>query len=276
MVESAERTERSSSKDRLVAVALAFAGFSIIWSRAAPFALAFAFVAYLTAAGATAPRLRHWLAVGAGALALMGLLRFTVREALTGIVESGKRASGVRAVSHLRQLSFAQDVMREQAEIDPDHDRIGSAAFIEELAGRTAVRGKSTPISAPMTMARGASLLQLPAGPCLRLDGYCFIVCLPTKTGGWVFDPKQAGEVDEERAERRFVAYAWPAEAQEGLSESVFIDEHERILVHVGNGSDIYAGQRYPHCDAALLRPENWKPWRNKRPRTALPGERGD
>jgi len=276
MAESVERTESSSSKDRLVAVALAFAGFSIVWSRGAPFALAFAFFAYLSAAGTTAPRRRHWLAVGAGALALIGLLRFTVREALPGIVESGKRASGVRAVSHLRQLLFAEDVMREQAEIDPDHDRIGSAAFIEELAGRTAVRGKNARLSAPMALARGASLLQLPEGPCLRLDGYCFIVCLPAKTGGWVSDPKQAGKVDEERAERRFVAYAWPAEAKDGLSESVFIDEHERILVHTGKGSDVYAGQRRPQCDAALLYPESWKPWRNKRPRTALPGDRGN
>ncbi len=275
MAESVERTERSSSKERLVAVAFAFSGFSVFWSRAAPFALAFAFFAYLSAAGATAPRLRHWLAVGAGALALMGLLRFTVREALPGIVESGKRASGERAVSHLRQLLFAEDVMREQAEIDPDHDRIGSAAFIEELAGRTPLRGKNAPLSAPMTMARGASLMQLPEGPCLRLDGYCFIVCLPAQTGGWVFDPKQAGKVDEERAERRFVAYAWPAEVNESLNKSVFIDEHERILVHVGKGTDIYAGQRYPHCDAALLHPESWKPWRNKEPRAELPGDKG-
>ncbi len=275
MAETVERTESSPSKDRLVAVALAFAGFSVFWSRAAPFALAFAFVAYLSAAGASAPRLRHWLAVGAGALALVGLLKFTVREALPGIVESGKRASGERAVSHLRQLLFAEDVMREQAEIDPDRDRIGSAAFIEELAGRTPLRGKNAPLSAPMTMARGALLMPLPEGPCLRLDGYCFIVCLPAQAGGWVSDPKQAGKVDEERAERRFVAYAWPAEVKEGLNESVFIDEHERILVHVGTGQNFYAGQRYPHCDAALLHPESWKPWRNKQARAGLPGDQG-
>lgn len=246
----------------------------VVWTRVAPFAVALAFVAYLSAGGSQAPRIRRWLAVVAAGVALAGLIRFTMNEALPGIVEGGKRASGTRAVSHLRQLLFAQDVLRQQAEIDPDGDRIGGAGFIEELSGRSPIRGSLQALSAPMAMARPGRIERVPQGPCLHLDGYCFIVCLPGIDGGWVADPEADSKVDEEKAERRFLAYAWPARSEEGLSASYFIDEHERILVYQGQANASYAGQHAPNCDAALSQPERWKPWRNKQPRQNLPGDR--
>lgn len=258
--------------EALVASALVFSVFSVLWTRAAPFALAFSLFTFLTAGGATAPRARRLAAMATSIVALIGLLRFTAQEALPGIVESGKRASGQRAVSHLRQLWFAEGVMREQAEIDPDNDGVGSAGLIEEVAGRANVRGRFTPLLAPMAMARGATVVRVPGGPCLQLDGYCFLVCVPRLGGGWVSDPQESSKIDEERAERRFVAYAWPAHAEAALSESFFIDEHENILVQRPTPGSAYAGQRSPSCEAALERPAEWARWRNKQPRETLPG----
>lgn len=260
---------------QLVGGALLFALAALLWTRAAPFAAAFALFAFLSAGGSSAPTARRWVALAAGALSLLAVARFAAVEALPGIVESGKRASGENALSLLRQLLFSQDVLREQAELDHDGDRIGSAGLIEELSGRTALRGTSRRLAAPMAMARGGKMLALPHGPCLELEGYCFMVCLPSAKGGWITDPKAAGDIDEERAERRFLAYAWPAQAEAALSRSYFIDEHERILVHESQPPDAYAGARSPRCDAALLHAKRWHPWRGKQARATLPGDKG-
>ena len=50
---------------------------------------------------------------------------------------------------------------------------------------------------------------------------------MPTPSGGWSARPGDA--IDDERAERRFVAYAWPSEAAHGLNTVFFTDEHEQL-----------------------------------------------
>ena len=99
------------------------------------------------------------------------------------------------------------------------------------------------------------------------------MVCLPGAAGGLTARPTDP--VNEELAERRFIAYAWPVAAGGGPMHAFAIDEHERILVfdNAGeSGQPRYASPNFPPpCDAALS--GAWKPWRGKKPRATLPGD---
>jgi hypothetical protein len=87
--------------------------------------------------------------------------------------------------------------------------------------------------------------------------------------------------VDETLAERRFVAYAWPASIHNQQTDAFFIDEYEQILQ--APNVEVIAGYRKfrligsespPSCDDALAEPtrSHWSVWRGKKPRTTLPG----
>lgn len=240
----------------------------------APFMLVGAFIAYL---GLPRDRSRALtvLTGAAGLLSLAGFMRFLVVEAMPGIVQGGNRATEDAAVSRLRQVLFAEDALRKRGDVDPDHDGVGSAALLSELAGHIGLRGGAR--LAPPVLERFPEPVESPIGPAMELSGYLFVVCLPTPDGGFTARPGSA--VDEEAAERRFVAYAWPAADQRGLLNSFFMDEHERILF-AANGAP--AGQRPrigldhpPACDEALnpKTREEWQTWKGKRPRQKLPGD---
>ncbi len=209
------------------------------------------------------------LLAAAGLAAAVGVLRFVVQEAVPGIVQGGKDAAAKNAVSRLRELVFAEDGMRKHAYLDHDSDRIGSAALIAELSG--ADQRRPFP---PILNERWRALVSTPVGRAARVGGYLYLVCLPLRSGGLGADPAQ--DIDEERAERRFVAYAWPAAASGRIEAAFFLDEHERILVskNTDGREPRYLGADYPPaCDAALKEPSQWQTWMNKKPRLTLPGD---
>jgi hypothetical protein len=82
--------------------------------------------------------------------------------------------------------------------------------------------------------------------------------------------------VDDELAERRYVAYAWPSGRAPGLERAYFIDEHERILSAPSHKGVRFSREHAPSCDDALREPtkNDWRPWRGKKPRPGLPGDR--
>jgi hypothetical protein len=205
----------------------------------------------------------------------IGFTRFIVLEATPGIIQGGRARTAQHAVSRLREILVAEDAMRKLASIDPDRDGIGSAALIGELTGAVPLRGLA-PLDPPILSPRHyAEIARTPIGPAALVSGYYLIVCLPAPSGGWTAEPGEA--VDEERAERRFVAYAWPA-ATGGPTEAYFIDQHETILVHENHqdsGALRFAGQLSPpRCDSAIGEAAQWRPWRGKKPRQELPGDR--
>jgi type II secretory pathway pseudopilin PulG len=187
------------------------------------------------------PRPRWWVVFGALA-ASVGLVRFVVTLAMPGIVGGGQRAVEQRAVSRLREVLFAQDALRRAGWIDPDADGVGSAAFLEELCGAAPRRGqqaRATPVL------HCGELVPTPLGLAAQSGAYLYTVCLPLQGGGWSATP--GARVDDELAERRFLAYAWPAASTAGkFDEAFFIDEHENILV-----AALPAGVLPPACDAA-------------------------
>lgn len=253
-------------------VVVAFA--SIGYSKLALPAALFAFLSFLAIPREPeALRRRLWIAHGvAGAVAACTVFVFLAREAVPGMVQGGNSASAQRAVSRLREILFVEDSARKAASHDPDGDGIGSALLLGELTGEIGVRGKARLF--PPLLERYPKLDLTRSGPAVEHGGYWLMVCVPTVGGGFSSDPKAT--FDEELAERRYVAYAWPSGRDPGLLRAYFIDEHERILGARSTPTKRRGAEFAPACDDALA-PETrgeWKPWRKKEPRVGLPGDR--
>ncbi len=254
---------------------LLLAGSALLWPPLALPAGFACFIGVIKASSQPAPRLRRtsWLVAAASGLALIAVVRFVVAEAMPGIVGGGRQAVAQRAVSRLREVLFAQDAMRRAAWIDPDGDGVGSAAFLEELCGEPPRRGQSP---RPTPVLTCSELVQTPLGPAAQAAGYLYTLCLPAARGGWTALPD--ADVDEERAERAFVAYAWPAPGAP-FEQAFFIDEHENILsLDLG---ELFGGRPLSEvpeafglsCESALgAGRERFRPWRGKQPREGLPG----
>ena len=204
----------------------------------------------------------------------VGLVRFAASKAMLGIVEGGQSAAAYGALWKLREVVIAEDGLREMAPWDPDGDHVGSAALIGALAGSEPLR-ETKRLDAPLL--NYAFRVQTPTaiGPAARVEGYLVIVCLPKRGGGFTARPGEP--VDDELAERRYVAYAWPSETATGMTTAFFADEHERLLVldpPRGAPAPYWGADRPPACDAALGKDDfPWKPWKGKQPRKSLPGD---
>lgn len=234
----------------------------------AGFATFIGLVALPRPSDALLPRARWWLAAGA-LCSGVGVIRFLVVDAMPGIVGGGRSAVEQQAVSRLRDVLFAEDAMRRAAWIDPDRDGVGSAAFLEELCGGPPLRGQA-PRATPVLHCD--ELVPSPLGPAARSGAYLYTICLPTPGGDWSATPGgSASNVDEEAAERHFVAFAWPSAAP-AFDSAFSIDEHESIRVTMLPEPNAAGARRFAaSCADALARP--WQAWKDKKPRTELPGD---
>jgi hypothetical protein len=219
----------------------------------------------------TAGRLARIAVLAAAVASVTALTRFALTKAIAGITEGGQRAASRSALWRLREVVIAEDAVRKAGLRDPDRDGIGSALLINELAGNSPVRGQSR-LEPPLLNYRFRQRAATPLGDAVRIASHFFIVCLPTPSGGWT---AEAGvPVDDERAERRFVAYAWPADGEVDVGGVYHIDEHERMLVYDESGEKYRGASSPPQCDAALGKHRNkWRPWEGKEPRRTLPGD---
>jgi hypothetical protein len=258
---------------------LVISGLVLLLSLAASFfsllalpALVGTFIAFVAASRLPGARKRanYALLAVSGALSVFAFVRFLKTEAVAGIVQGGTRATEGRAVSRLREILFAEDVMRRHATWDPDGDGIGSAGLLGELTGELGVRGHLPlvpPLLEGIPRAQTTSL-----GPAHVVAGYYFAVCLPTRDGGFSALPEAA--FDDEASERRFLAYAWPVAENLGLSYAFMLDEHENILqAEAKRGKR--SGFDAPRCDDAVAPSsrQDWAPWQKKKPRERLPGD---
>ena len=193
--------------------------------------------------------------VACGALgSCVGLVRFVIEEAAPGVVQAGQNAQARSALYKLRELRLAQDGLRKTAAWDPDGDGVGSAGTLGELVGLRPLREVKA-LEFPLLPLKWSQQVRVGDVDVACLEGYCFAVHVPD---------------DDELAERRYTAYAWPASndvvaAPPGPSSAgdptdvlrgqvLFLDEHERIY-----GSDNAAGYvgtaKIPSFDAALPPP---------------------
>ncbi len=214
-------------------------------------------------------RARRVAHAAAGVVAMVAFGLFMVREAVPGIVEGGTRAAGGRAISRLREILFAEDAARKHPGWDPDRDGVGSALLVGELSGELGMRGQAR-VDPPLLEGYPKSE-PVSAGRALEVGEFWFMVCLPTR-GGLSSEP--GAPFDDELAERRFVAYAWPSGRAPGLSRAYFIDEHDRILSAHSDAGVRFGMNHAPNCDDALAPATrgDWSVWRDKKPRDKLPG----
>jgi hypothetical protein len=236
-------------------------------------ALLIAVIAALVSAPLTGSA--RWVTRGclvvAAVAAVIGLGRFARGKAISGIVEAGQRATSKSAIWRLREVVIAEDGMRKTGRIDPDQDRIGSADFIAALAGQAAHRNGATG-DPPLLNYRYRRIVETAAGPAADVGSHLLVVCMPTPDGRLTARPGDA--VDDEAAERRFVAYAWPSDAAPDVSDVVYVDEHERILMLAVPEPPYRGIGAPPPCDAVERAPERWQVWNDKKPRSVLPGDR--
>jgi hypothetical protein len=237
-----------------------------------PLAAIVTLIGFLVVARAPEARRAHYLALGAAALvSSFAFVQFLRTKAIAGIVDGGTRATESRAVSRLREILFAEDVMRRNPELDHDDDGIGSAALVAELTAELGLRGGRR-LNPPL-LERYGKTEPTAIGPAHDLGGFFFVVCLPTADGGFSAEPQ--AKVDEEAAERRFLAYAWPSSDRAGLAHAYSLDEHERIVVAPAGPQKRRGVSFPPPCDDAVAPATrgDWKPWQNKQPRHSLPGD---
>jgi hypothetical protein len=225
----------------------------------------------------TTARRKNQLLLGIAALLSgVGLLRFVLLEAIPGVVSGGRAAVEKQAVSYLRGIVTAQDHARRSASLDLDGDGVGAALSLQQLGGLAPVfrsAGGAHTLEAPPLAVKPGQLETSSSGTVLSHAGYLFLACIPMKGGG--FSTQAVPDVDEERAERRYLLYAWPRQAGPGAPNTAyFADEHERILQlqPQANEPPRYRGlTRPPPCDSALEDPK-WSRWKGKQARDHLPG----
>lgn len=255
----------------MLAAAAALA--SMYFTKLGLFAAVGTFIAWVSLRGSKDELIRErrllWLATAASSV---GLLRFLVVEAVPGIVAGGNRFTEARVISRLREISFAEDGARRLAKHDPDRDGIGSALLLGELTGELPLRGAEK--LAPPLLEGYTAQVETALGPASEIGGYFLIVCVPTSGGGFAARP--GADFDEELAERRLIAYAWPSGVAPGLNNAVALDQHENIWLAPSQPGLRHGSDSPPACDDAIAPATRaaWKPWQDKQPRKTLPGDR--
>ena len=247
---------------------------SVYFTKLGLFAAVGVFVAWASLPRVPKVELRRerWLLLVAALAGTIGLFRFLIVEAIPGIVAGGNRFTEQRAISRLRELLFAEDTARRLASRDPDGDHVGSALLLAELTAEIGVR-RGNRLDVPL-LEGYPKRVDTSIGPASEIGGYFVIVCLPKTGGGFTARPEDA--VDEELAERRFIAYAWPSGSAPGLQSAVALDEHEHISLAPSKAGLRFGFAAPPSCDDAVA-PETrsaWTAWRHKQPRQTLPGAR--
>lgn len=220
-----------------------------------------------------------WPRLALGALLLsvlgsaVGLVRFTLDEAIPGIQRGGNAAADKHALSGARQIVVAQDALRRGAFLDADGDGIGSAGRIAELADLHPLRSGARLEPAPLSYTP-EQLLDTAIGSAIESGPYLLTVCLPTADGG--FSARDQDTVDEERAEREYYVYAWPRATGLGVQRAYALDQDERIWVSENrdNGTLRFAGPGFPpQCDAVSDAAAGFQTWQDKKPRPERPGD---
>ncbi len=264
-----------SSQRLRIGSLLLLAAASVIWTKLAPAAGFLTLVAGLALPKleSKARRLAHAGIGLAAVLSTWGFFRFVIDEAIPGVIAGGQAAATKHGLAFARSLITAQDHVRRTAAHDPDGDGIGSALNLLELAGLRPLPDGSTLSPSPLFL-RGDQLVSSPEGAMVRDGAYLYKLCLPLKDGSFATNP-EASMIDAESAERRFLLYAWPSVfGAGGPKQCLFLDEHETILVLEADaeGRARYHGvANSPPCNAALTSPD-WTPWKEKKPKAALPG----
>ncbi len=267
----------SSPTVRVTAILLLSAA-SLHWTKLSPVAGFLVLFVWLAMPPIPSGSRRTTLRIGLVAAVLLcsaAFVRFVLHEAIPGVIAGGKAAATKQAISFARGVVQAQDHVRQNPAVDPDEDGIGSALWLHALAGQSPTRAGNL-LQAPPLSLRKEQLIESNSGLLIQSGAYLFKICLPVVGGSFSSTP--GAQVDDERAERRYLLFGWPQTfGPGGPEEALFIDEHERIHIfktQTSEGTRFHGINQTPPCDpdAAL----QWPTWKDKQPRTSLPGDRSE
>ena len=202
-------------------------------------------------------------------LCLAGIAKFIISDGMKGIVEAGYRATGKKALTSLREIRIAQDILRKKAYLDHDKDGIGESAHLSELMGLDKARGTIELPFAPLrnNFSRLETIGDAQIG---YRSGYYLMVCLPTSETEWTAHPKTLP--NDELAEANFRAYAWPAEPFKSTTTVYFINALEEISTFENKDFQIVGLDKRPDCKSRDNTELAWSAWRNKKPRSKPAG----
>jgi len=121
----------------------------------------------------------------------------------------GRRgANESAAIATLNNLHTAQEQWRRSGVIDQDGDGEGEYGYLRELAGDAPSLDVIAPLMSPA--------FRVVSDGCVRRSGYVFQIFLPGAENAWLPEAptggRVVGTVDADRAERAWLAYAWPQE----------------------------------------------------------------
>lgn len=134
-------------------------------------------------------------------------------------------ANETAAVATLRNISSAQAQFQATGLADRDGDGVGEFGSFLEMSTAVPVRGDSAigPIDPPVLS--GAFQSPDEFGVVTR-SGYRFAILLPKRDAYFLVADRRAwSDIDPDRAERRWFAFAWPKECGEGDRRTFFVDE---------------------------------------------------
>jgi len=192
---------------------------------------------------ADAPPTRE--ALGAAGVTWAAVSMADKLDTLVGLFHAGEKPTGSRDPFGLRRQ--AQGLIRVLVDL-PELTGLDARLSLGELLGSEGLRGERRLVPPPL---EGYPALEDTAlGPSANIGGFYFAICLPRKDGTLAAEAK--APVDDELAERRFVAYAWPSRPAPGLKRAYFIDEHERILVASAKTGKRLGPDAPPPCDDAI------------------------
>lgn len=143
---------------------------------------------------------------------------------------SSRAIANERAViATLRTVATAQMQCRCQTVLDADHDGLGEALGLAELAGIEPLRDGSGRL-VPATLAASIGTLD-PAGY-VHAKGYLIAMFLPDAAGtGLLASPANAAGIDADGAEVAWTCIAWPASRGTTGRVSYFLNQSGEILV---------------------------------------------
>ncbi|MBM4060712.1 MAG: hypothetical protein FJ265_06420 [Planctomycetes bacterium] len=156
------------------------------------------------------------------------------------------------AIATLRNLASAQAQCQASSVVDADGDGKGEFGYFGELSGRLAVRGADRRIDPPVLSAAFSRVVQ---GRVAR-SGYLFQLYLCDRDGKPLPELDQGGspaDVDADRAESHWCAYAWPVSPEAG--ERAFVVNQAGDVLACANEGCAYAGHERPPAPTAAFAP---------------------
>ncbi len=144
-------------------------------------------------------------------------------------VLSSQTAANERAiVATLRTIATAQAQVMGSAPVDEDHDGIGEALSLVELAGRSTLRGAGVRLE-PTALTRALGETQ--ANGYVTNKGYLIALYLPDAAGtGILGAPANFANVDPDLAETSWTCLAWPVSIGSSGKAAFFVNQQGDVL----------------------------------------------